>query len=151
MKNGILLAITTIVLSLPLTVIAAVHSGHGGGGNPAVAHEEVVDGVTATFKVQTMADAMKAMGMEMPKGVKETHHVSVAFKDVRTGKSLTEGTVAVKIQNPDKSSQSKEMNGMHGHFGADFEFSKPGRYGVMCKFVTKDNRTRQSKFWYQVK
>lgn len=151
MKNRILLAVTTIILSLPLTAIAAVHSGHGGGGDHAVAHEEVVEGVKATFKIQTMADAMKAMGMELPKGVKETHHISVAFKDARTGKSLTEGVVAVKVQNPDKSSQNRDMDGMHGHFGADFDFSKPGRYGVMCKFVTRDNKVRQSKFWYLVK
>ena len=37
-------------------------------------HQEVVDGVKATFNVKTMEAAMKEMGMAMPKGVKETHH-----------------------------------------------------------------------------
>lgn len=145
---------TMFALSAPLMVSAADHSGHGGHGSESgstIVHEEVVDGVKATFEIQTMAAAMKEMGMEMPKGVKATHHVSVAFKDAKSGKELLDGTVAVKVQNPDKSFQSKDLSGMHGHFGADFEFSKSGKYGVMCKFVLKDGKTRQAKFWYSVK
>jgi hypothetical protein len=120
-------------------------------GHAAAAHEEVVDGVKATFNVQTMVAAMKEMGMEMPAGVKETHHISVAFKDAKSGKALTDGVVAVKVQNPDKSTQGKDLSGMHGHFGADFEFKTSGKYGIMCKFQLKDGKTRQAKFWYTVK
>ncbi|NTV51068.1 MAG: hypothetical protein HGA20_15675, partial [Geobacteraceae bacterium] len=112
---------------------------------------EVVDGVKATFSIQTMAEAMKDMGIAMPKGVKETHHISISFKDVKSGKMLADGAVTVKVQNPDKSTQVKELMGMKGHFGADFEFSKKGKYGVMCKFQLKDGKTRQAKFWYQIK
>lgn len=151
MKKKFATLAVAIALSIPLVVAAADHGGHVVDHKSAAAHEEVVDGVKTTFLVQTMAVAMKEMGMEMPKGVKETHHLSVSFKDARTGKMLSEGIVVVKIQNPDKSSQSKEMSGMHGHFGADFDFSKSGKYGVMCKFVTKDGKTRQTKFWYPVK
>lgn len=151
MKKIIAVTAAMFALSFPLTVPAADHSGHGAAHVSTAAHEEVVDGVKATFTVQTMAEAMKEMGMEMPKGVKETHHISVSFKDARSGKALTDGTVAIKVQNPDKSAQSKDLSGMHGHFGADFEFPKSGKYGVMCKFQLKDGKTRQAKFWYQVK
>lgn len=150
MKKLIAVTAAVFAISSPLTVLATEHSAHAMEHKKTVAHEEVIDGVKATFKVQTMADAMKAMGMEMPKGVKETHHISVSFKDVRSGKTLTEGTVSVKVQNPDKSAQTKELMGMHGHFGADFIFSKNGRYGVMCKFLLKDGKIRQAKFWYPV-
>lgn len=150
MKKLITMTAAIIALSSPLVVLAADHSGHGAEHKPTSAHEEVVDGVKATFNVQTMADAMKGMGMEMPKGVKETHHISVSFKEAKSGKALTEGTVTVKVQNPDKSFQTKELMGMHGHFGADFELSKKGSYGVMCKFLLKDGKTRQAKFWYSV-
>lgn len=148
-----LIAVTACILALssPFVVSAADHSGHASEHTSTVAHEEVVDGVKATFNVQTMADAMKEMGMGLPKGVKETHHISVAFKDAKSGKALTEGTVAIKIQNPDKSTQSIDLSGMHGHFGADFDFSKTGKYGVMCKFQLKDGKVRISKFWYTVK
>ncbi|NTW98794.1 MAG: hypothetical protein HGB35_02475 [Geobacteraceae bacterium] len=151
MKKLIIITAAVFALSSPLVVLAADHSGHGAEHKATAAHEEVVDGVKATFNVQTMADAMKEMGMEMPKGVKETHHISVSFKDAKSGKALTEGAVTVKVQNPDKTFQTKELMGMHGHFGADFEFSKNGKYGIMCKFLLKDGKTRQAKFWYTVK
>ena len=141
-------ALISLLTSSHLVWGASEHAQHGKDGK---AHEEVIDGVKATFTVQTMAAAMKAMGMEMPKGVKETHHLSIAFSDVKTGKSLTEGEVKVKLQLPDKSAQEKSMQGMHGHFGADFVMSAKGKYGVMCKFVLKDGKVRSSKFWYEVK
>ena len=111
---------------------------HAAMGGPA--HEEVVDGVKATFTVQTMADAMKAMGMEMPKGVKETHHISLALKDVKSGKALTEGEVTIKVQGPDKKEQTRELMGMHGHFGADFEMAKKGQ---IRRDVQVQDRRRQ--------
>lgn len=153
MKKMIVVTAAILALSSPLVVCAMDHdhSSHAMEHKTTVAHEEVVDGVKATFSVQTMADAMKGMGMEMPKGVKETHHISVSFKDAKSGKALTEGTVTMKVQNPDKSTQTKELMGMQGHFGADFELSKSGKYGVMCKFQLKDGKTRQAKFWYSVK
>jgi hypothetical protein len=40
---------------------------------------------------------------------------------------------------------------MQGHFGSDFGFSKKGKYGIKCKFLLKDGKTRQVKFWYTVK
>ena len=103
MKRLLLTTAAILALAAP-AAFAADHAGHGEhGGHGSAAHEEVIDGVKATFTVQTMADAMKAMGMEMPKGVRETHHISVAFKDVKSGKPLTEGTVTVKVQAPDNS------------------------------------------------
>jgi hypothetical protein len=157
MKKLVLLAAAVLALTAPVA-FAADHSGHDHGGHmPGMthggnaAHEEVVNGVKATFVVQTMAEAMKAMGMEMPKGVKETHHIHVEFKDVKSGKALTSGEVTIKLQNPDKSSQTKDLMGMQGHFGADFDMSKKGKYGVMCKFKLSDGKVRSAKFWYTVK
>lgn len=154
MKKLVLAIAATLALSAPAAFAMDheghdMHSGHADMGG--AAHEEVIDGIKATFNVQTMADAMKAMGMEMPKGVKETHHISVAFKDVKSGKVLTEGEVKVKVQGPDKKEQTKDLMGMHGHFGADFELAKKGKYGVMCKFQLKGGKVQQAKFWYTVK
>jgi hypothetical protein len=148
-----------LALLAPISLLAADHEGHGGGSHDSghgghqgdVAHEEVVDGVKATFKVMSMKEHMKAMNMELPKGMKETHHIAVEFKDAKSGKALTEGEVKAKIQNPDKSDQTKDLVGMQGHFGADFDFSKKGKYGVMSKFLFKDGKPRQAKFWYTVK
>ena len=160
MKKTTVVIAALFALSTPIASFAAMdHSEHGGGSHDVghaghqgdVAHEEVVDGVKATFKVMSMKDHMKAMNMEMPKDMKETHHIAVEFKDAKSGKALTEGEVKVKVQNPDKSDQTKDLMGMQGHFGADFDLSKKGKYGVMCKFQLKDGKTRSAKFWYTVK
>lgn len=159
-KLAALIAVATFALSAPLASHAAMDHGsmkmeHGKHGD--VAHEEVVDGVKATFKVISMTEHMKAMGMEMPKEVKETHHLMVEFKDAKSGKLLTEGDVKVKVQAPDKSEQTKDlmgmtgMAGMAGHFGGDFIMAKKGKYGVMSKFKLKDGKVRSAKFWYEVK
>jgi len=148
MKKLVLICLAILALAAP-AAFAMEHGGHGGHG--AAAHEEVVNGVKATFMVQTMADAMKAMGMEMPKGVKETHHISVMFKDAKTGKPITGGEVMLKVQAPDKSEQTKELMAMQGHFGADVTLAKKGKYGIMSKFKLTDGKVRTAKFWYEVK
>lgn len=153
MNTTVLAVAAALVLSVP-PAFAADHSGHDMKGHAVMggaAHEEVLDGIKATFTVQTMADAMKAMGMEMPKGVRETHHVSLTLKDVRSGKPVTSGEAKIKVQGPDKSEQARDMTAMHGHFGADVAMAKKGKYGVMCKFRTADGTVRQSRFWYEVK
>ena len=161
---------TTIVIVAATFALAASSIGfaedHGSmnmnmehGGHMAhksnVAHEEVVDGLKVTFKIMNMKEHMK--GMEMPKGMKDTDHLMVEFKDVKTGKTITAGQVKVKVVGPDKSEQVKDLAGMGsmgtmgGHFGADFDFSKKGKYGVIAKFKLADNKENSVKFWYEVK
>ncbi|CAH2030403.1 hypothetical protein [Trichlorobacter ammonificans] len=149
MKKLVLAVAAVMALAAPAAFAASDHGKHGGHGSSA--HEEVVDGVKAVFTVQTMKEAMKAMGMELPKGVKETHHIQVGFTDLKSGKALTEGEVAIKVLAPDKTEQTKNLSAMQGHFGGDFVMAKKGRYGVMSKFRLKDGTVRQARFWYQVK
>ena len=158
MKKMTVLIAALFALSVPLVSFAGMDHGSMPGMDMShaehkgdVAHEEVIAGVKATFKVMGMQEHMKGMKMEMPKEMKETHHIAVSFQDAKTGKALTEGEVKVKVQNPDKSVLSKDLMGMQGHFGADFDLSKKGKYGVMCKFQLKDGKTRSAKFWYTVK
>ena len=157
MKKLIVLIAAAFALSAPMAALAADHGSmkmdHDGHmmDKGTVAHEEVVDGVKATFSVISMKEHLKAMKMELPKGVKETHHIMVAFKDAKSGKALTEGEVKLKVQGPDKAEQTKDLMAMEGHFGADYELSKKGKYGVMSKFKLKDGKVRNSKFWYTVK
>jgi len=155
MKKAALIFAATIALSAPAAFAAMDHGSmkmeHGGDHKGEVAHEEVVDGVKATFEIMSMKEHMKAMKMEMPKEMKETHHIKVVFKDAKNGKALTEGDVKVKVQGPDKSAQEKDLMAMEGHFGGDFDLSKKGKYGVMAKFKLKDGKVRSAKFWYTVK
>lgn len=128
----------------------AMHEGHGSQMAQAgkVAYPQVVDGVKVTFRVMDMKQQMK--GMEMPGGMKETHHLMSMVEDVKTGKAITGGVVRVKVAGPDKSDQTKDLMGMKGNFGNDFDLSKKGNYGIMVKFKLADNKVRNVKFWYTV-
>jgi hypothetical protein len=159
MKRLIFIFTAAVTFAIPMTLLAADHRDHSGhdmskqaemktGG---ATHEQTISGIKTVFTVQTMADAMKSMGMEMPKGVKETHHISVSFVDVKTGKAITAGEAKLKVQSPDKTGVTKELMAMHGHFGADFVMAKKGMYGIMSRFKVKDGKVREAKFWYEVK
>lgn len=157
-KLAAVLAVATLALAAPIVSHAEMDHGSMDMGHGShmehkgdIAHQEVVDGVKATFKVMSMKEHMKAMKMEMPKEMKETHHIAVEFKDAKSGKALTEGEVKVKVQGPDKAEQLKDLMAMQGHFGADFDLSKKGKYGVMAKFKLADGKVRSAKFWYVVK
>lgn len=147
---GKLAAIFTLVslLLAPAHVFAADnHAAHRGS----VAHEEVVDGVKATFMLTRIADELKAKGVVMPKGLRETHHLAAEFKDAKSGRSLVKGLVAVRMQGPGQVAEPQELVGMDGHFGLDLDLSRPGKYGITCRFVLEDGKKRQVRFWYEIK
>jgi hypothetical protein len=165
MKKMTVLIAAVFALSAPLAALAMDHESmpmdhgsmpmeHGsmkmehGGGMMAMgklAHEEVVDGIKATFRVIDIKAKMKEMGMN------ETHHIMVVFTEAKSGAKLGEGEVKVKVVGPDKKEQVKDLMGMEGGFGADFTMAKPGKYGVMTKFKLKDGKVRSIKFRYTVK
>jgi hypothetical protein len=164
-KTAMIIAAAIFALSAPMASFAMDHDSmpmdhgsmpmdHGsmkmdhGKGMMAMgklAHEEVVDGVKATFNVIDIKAKMKAMGM------KETHHIMVMFSDAKSGAKLGEGEVKLKVAGPDKKEQVKDLMGMEGGFGSDFTMVKAGKYGVMAKFKLKDGKVRSLKFWYTVK
>jgi hypothetical protein len=172
MKKMTVLIAAVLALSAPLAALAADHESmpmdhgsmnmdhgdmkmdHGGmkmehgGGMMAMGkmvHEEVVDGVKATFRVIDIHKKMHEMGM------KETHHIMVMFTDAKSGKNLGEGEVKMKVMGPGKSEQMKDLMGMEGGFGSDFSMPVKGKYGVMTKFKLHDGKVRSVKFWYTVK
>lgn len=57
----------------------------------------------------------------------------IGCNDMKTGKAVEKGEVKVKVQDPGKAEQTRDLQGMHGHFGSDFDLAKKGKYGVMCK------------------
>ena len=97
MKKMTVLIAALFALSTPLAALAMDHESmpmdhgtmpmdhgsmkmeHGGHMMEKVAHEEVVDGVKATFSVLDIKAKMKEMGM------KETHHIMVVFTDANSG------------------------------------------------------------------
>jgi hypothetical protein len=154
-RTALVVAAAVWAVTIPLPATSMDHGsmsttqGRGMMDQGVLAHEEAVDGVKAVFKVMDMKTAMH--GMDMHESMQGTHHVMAAFADGKTGKALTMGEVRAKVIGPDSTEQVKDLTGMGGHFGADFDLSKPGRYGIMVKFKVGDGKVRSAKFWYVVK
>lgn len=155
-RTAAVIMAATFALSAPLLVSAEEHGSmhmemdHGSMSSMGkMIHTETVDGVNVMFHLIDLKERMK--GMEMPSGMKDTHHLMIMFTDVKTGKMLSEGEVKVKISGPDKSEQVKNLMGMGGGFGSDVNLSVKGKYGIMTKFLLKDGTVKSSKFWYEVK
>jgi hypothetical protein len=154
-KRAFVLAVL-LSLSLPAAVMSmdhgSMHGEHEHGSmvdTGVIVHEETIDGVRTVFKITNIEEAMH--GMAVPKDLKETHHMMVMFTDAKTGKGLADGEVRAKIQGPGGKDQMKSLVGMEGHFGADFDLSAKGKYGVMVKFKLADGKVRSAQFWYTVK
>lgn len=152
-KAAVIIAVAAFACAAPLSSFAMEHDhgsmkmehSEGMMSMGKLAHEGVVDGVKATFRVIDIKAKMAKMGM------KETHHIMVMFTDAKTGKKLSEGDVKIKVLAPDKTEQVKELMGMEGGFGSDFTLPKAGKYGIMAKFKLADGKVRSIKFWYHVK
>ena len=111
--------------------------------------EQEIDGVKALFMILNIREWLK--GKPLPRDLRETHHIMVSFRDAKTGKPLNEGKVRVKVAAPDGKEQTKDLENMQWHFGADFELARKGSYGIMAKFKLRDGKVRSSSFWYEVK
>ena len=167
MKRSIMLMLTILaLLAAPVTVLAASHEhgSHGGSGSMgsmdhgAMGHDsmkmgsgmamlgdQTVDGVKAMAHMNDVKAAMAKMGM------KETHHFMVAFVG-KDGKQITEGTVAVKIENPAGTvGEPIALPGMQEHFGADIVLAEKGTYKFKVGTKLPDGVVRQYEFKYEVK
>ncbi len=69
----------------------------------------------------------KASGMKM-EGMMKSHHISFGLTDPKTKKPVTEGKGTVTVVGPDKKEEKSDFKAMEGHFGADVNLPKPGKY-----------------------
>ena len=107
---------------------------------------ETVDGVKAMAHISDTSEAMAAAGM------KQTHHLMVAFEDAATMAAIESGRVAVRVVTPSgKTLPAVSLPGMEGAFGGDVELSEKGMYTLQVGTQLQDNKARQYEFKYEVK
>lgn len=70
----------------------------------------------------------KASGMKMEGMVMKSHHIAFGLTDPKTKKPVTEGKGSVTVVGPDKKEETTNFMAMEGHFGADVDLPKPGKY-----------------------
>jgi hypothetical protein len=150
MKWAIIVMLAIFVMNVPAPAAGAADLGRPvqmGAGKRAV--EQEIDGVKAVIMVREIREWLK--GQPLPKGYKATHHLMVSFMESGSRTALTEGEVRVKVAAPDGTEQTKDLANMQWHFGADFDFSRKGNYGVMVRFRLRDGKVRSTSFYYEVK
>jgi len=97
-----------------------------------------------------MKAQMKAAGMQAQGAMTNSHHIALALTDPKTKARVTEGTGAATVIGPDKSTTTYDITGMQGHFGADVNLSKPGKYTCKVK-MESGGKTGTATFHYVVK
>jgi hypothetical protein len=99
------------------------HDGMSSDGSMFIVGSMTSKGVKGMAHLKDVSETMAKMGM------KTTHHFMIAFVDEATGEQIEDGTVALKITNPDaKVGEAIELIGMQGHFGADITLDMEGEY-----------------------
>jgi len=100
--------------------------------------EQEVEDVKANIHMKDVRETMAKMGMDA------THHFMIALTDAKSGKTLEEGVVAVKIKGPKgEEGQAIQLMGMQGHFGVDVSLKEPGEYHFTVATKLADGKTRK--------
>jgi hypothetical protein len=73
----------------------------------------------------------KGSGMKMEGMAMKSHHVAFGLTDPKTKKPVTEGKGSVTVIGPDKKEERSDFMVMEGHFGADVNLPRPGKYTFM--------------------
>lgn len=94
----------------------------------------------------------KASGMRMEGMMMKSHHVAVYLSDPATKKPVTvgQGRGTVTVSGPDKKAETVEFMVMEGHFGADVNLPKPGKYTFKTEVET-GGKKGSATFSYTVK
>ena len=174
MKKQIFVLMLTALLVIPATGFAMKNMDHGDNGKKMAMDQgkkmdhssmkgmdhgdmkmdgkmimlgsEEVDGVKGMFHLNDVREQMAKHGM------KQTHHIMVAFDDVASDKTIESGAVAIKIEDPDeKISNAIKLMGMDGHFGADITLDKKGMYHFKIGTKFADGKKRTYHMHYENK
>jgi len=159
MKKSLFICCLAALISLPGAVFAASHEHNMGGMDHntmtkkgdmhkgmLTVGEQTVDGVKAIVYLNDVKATMAKMGM------KETHHLMVHFYNAKDGKTIEEGTAAVKIKGVDgKEGGAIKMIGMEKHFGADIVLERKGAYHFTVGTQLADGVKRQFELKYDLK
>jgi hypothetical protein len=143
MQKKLILPLAALLFSSPLIATVPAWAEHDmskmeAAGDKSIMLEGVEqDGVMATPHLADVREAMAKHGM------KETHHMMVMFTDSKSGKPLTEGTVAIKVTDPTGvTSDPKKMIVMGDGFGADIALTAVGSYSIEVGTKLADGKKR---------
>jgi len=104
---------------------------------------------TGDARIMDMKAHMAASGMKAQGAMPNSHHLAVTLTDAAK-KSVTEGKGTVTVTGPDKKETMAEFMVMQGHFGADVNLPKPGKYTFKTE-IESGGRKGSATFSYTLK
>jgi hypothetical protein len=123
-----------------------MHEGMMMGESMVVLGQSEVSGVNGMAHLSDVSKQMAALGRS------ETNHFMMMFSDVKTGKAIEKGVVALKVKSPSgETSGPFKLIGMGGHFGADVILTEKGEYHFIVGTKLGDGVKRQYHFDYTAK
>jgi hypothetical protein len=96
-------------------------------------------GEARLIDMKAQMEKAKVSGMKMEGRVK-SHHIAFELTDPETKKPVTEGKGSVTVIGPDKKEEKSEFMAMAGHFGADVNLLKPGKYTFKVSIESGDKK-----------
>ncbi len=103
-----------------------------------------------TARIADMKAHMEASGMKAQGAMPNSHHVAFDLSDAKTKAHVAEGKGTVTVTGPDKKTTSAEFMVMQGHFGADVNLPKPGKYTFQAE-IESGGRKGSATFSYTLK
>ena len=104
---------------------------------------------TGDARIMDMKAHMEASGMKAQGAMPNSHHIAFTLTDAAK-KPVTEGKGTVTVTGPDKKETKAEFMAMQGHFGADVNLPKPGKYTFKAE-IESGGKTGSAAFPYTVK
>jgi len=101
----------------------------------------VTDGVRAEFQIMSLA----SMNMKDENGA--SHHIMTKFFDESDNQQIKSVIGKIKVIDPDEKEQINTLKDYSGIYAANFSFSEPGKYGIIC-LARINGKDYIYKFWY---
>jgi len=103
-----------------------------------------------TARIVDMKAHLEAAGMKAMGAMPNSHHIAIELSDAKTKKAIAEGKGTVTVTGPDKKESKSDFMVMQGHFGADVNLPKPGKYTFKAQ-IESGGKKGSATFSYTLK
>lgn len=100
-------------------------------------------------RIMDMKAHLAASGMKAQGAMPNSHHVAITLTDAAK-KPVTEGKGTVTVTGPDKKTSTSDFMVMQGHFGADVNLAKSGKYTLKAE-IESGGQKGNATFSYTLK
>ena len=149
-----------MLMALPGISAAAEHGGMGGMQHGASGDHDMAKMGDKAFsgkigpwngeaRIMDMKAHLEASGMKTQGAMPNSHHIAFTLTDAAK-KPVTEGKGTVTVTGPDKKEAKSEFMAMQGHFGADVNLPKSGKYTFKAE-IESGGKKGSATFSYTLK